>query len=85
MLSVSAPREELHRLVDDLPDEAVLAVLADLRVRTEAVLAYLRVETVRTADRPWPPSWFGAARARDPEFSNRVDEILGDELGRRPA
>jgi hypothetical protein len=71
---VSAPREELHHLVDELPDDVVPAVLADLRART-----------ARPAGRRWPPAWFGAGIANDPHVSERIDEILRDELGQRPA
>jgi len=72
--SMSAQREELHQLVDDLPDEQVPAALAELRARAS-----------RAKPRPWPPSWFGASEAREPDVSERVDEILHNELGRRPA
>ncbi len=71
---MSAPREELHRLVDALPDETVPAVLADLRARTAA-----------TANRPWPPRWFGGGEASRPDISERAEDILRDELGRRGA
>jgi len=70
---VSAPREELHRLIDALPEETVPVVLAELRGRTAA------------ANRPWPPRWFGAAEARQPNVSERADEILREELGQRRA
>jgi len=70
---VSAPREELHRLIDALPDETVPVVLAELRNRTGQ------------ARRQWPPRWFGAAEARRPDVSEQVDDILRDELGRRGA
>ncbi|WP_405139421.1 hypothetical protein OG589_23085 [Sphaerisporangium sp. NBC_01403] len=67
---MSAQREELHQLIDDLPDEQV-----------PATLALLRAQTGRTTSE-WPPSWFGAAEARQPDISERVDEILQEELGR---
>jgi hypothetical protein len=72
LMNMSAPREELHRLIDALPEETVPVVLAELRSRT-------------AASRPWPPRWFGAAEARRPDVSERVDDILRDELGRRGA
>jgi hypothetical protein len=71
---MSAARDELHHLVDNLSDDEVPTVLAELRMRT--------AQPIR---RPWPPPWFGAGKARDPHTSSRVDEILRDELGRRPA
>jgi len=67
---VSTPREELHRLIDSLPEETVPVVLAELRGRT-----------MTAARRPWPPRWFGAAQARRPDTSERVDEILRDGFG----
>jgi hypothetical protein len=67
-------REELHRLVEELPDEQVLAALADLRARGR-----------KAGPRPWPPAWFGAATGSSPDVSERVDEILREGLGRRPA
>lgn len=70
---MSAPREELHRLIDALPEETVPVVLAELRSRTAA------------ANRPWPPRWFGAAEASRPDISERAEDILRDELGRRGA
>jgi hypothetical protein len=66
-------REELRRLVEDLPAEQVPAVLADLRARGR-----------RSGERSWPPAWFGAATGSSPDVSERVDEILCQGLGRRP-
>jgi hypothetical protein len=50
---MSAQREELLRLVEELPEEEVLAVLDDVRRHLRAV-----------GERPWPPAWFGAGEAR---------------------
>jgi hypothetical protein len=71
---MSAQRDELHQIVEELPEEAVPVVLAELRARV-----------VPKEARRWPPSWFGAANAREPDISERVDEVLRDELGRRYA
>jgi hypothetical protein len=57
---VSGEREELRRLVDEIPDEQVPAVLADLRRRLESVPA--------PAEASWPPLWFGCIQA-GPDFS----------------
>jgi hypothetical protein len=70
---MSAPREELHRLIDALPKEAVPVVLAELRIRPAG------------GNRPWPPRWFAAAEARRPDTSERMDDILHDEVERRGA
>jgi len=67
---MSAPREELHRLIDALPEETVPVVLAEQRSRTAAT------------DRPWPPRWFGGGEASRPDVSERAEDILRDELGR---
>ena len=51
MVGVSAERDELRRLVEELPDAEVPAAVAELRLRVAP-----------PADRPWPPPWFGAAQ-----------------------
>jgi hypothetical protein len=61
-------------MVDALPVEQVSAALADLRARGRKPTA-----------RSWSPSWFGSATGSSPDVSERVDEILRDGLGRRPA
>ena len=60
--------------MEDLPAEQVPLVLAELRARATPPV-----------ERPWPPSWFGAATGSSPDVSERVDEILREGLGRRPA
>ena len=71
MDGVSAERDELRRLVEDLPDAEVPAAVAELRLRT-----------ARSADRTWPPPWFGAASATRTDTAARVDELLQDGFGR---
>ncbi|HEX6472079.1 MAG TPA: hypothetical protein VF069_23505 [Streptosporangiaceae bacterium] len=61
---MSAQREELQHLVDELSDDEVPTALALLRARA------------RRSGGTWPPRWFGAAQAREPDISERVDEIL---------
>jgi hypothetical protein len=46
---MSAEREELRRLVEELPDEQVPAVLAEVRRRS-----------LPEAVPEWPPSWFNS-------------------------
>lgn len=48
---MTAHRDELHELIDALPEDQVDALLADARRR-----AHPRSDV----ERPWPPSWFGA-------------------------
>jgi hypothetical protein len=50
-LAMSAQREELLRLVEELPDEEVSAVLDDVRRHLRAV-----------SKRPWPLAWFLSRR-----------------------
>jgi anti-sigma factor RsiW len=74
LAAMSAQREELQHLVDELSDEEVPTALALLRARARA----------RRPAGTWPPRWFGAAQAREPDISERVDEILRGELGEQP-
>ena len=68
---MSAERDELRRLVEDLPDAQVPAAVADLRLRVAP-----------PADRPWPPPWFGAAEGSRTDTSVRSEELLKDGFGR---
>jgi hypothetical protein len=68
-------REELHQLVDELPPAQVAAALAAVRA------AGRQAEPSSS----WPPAWFGAVPGSASDVSERVDEILRDGLGRRPA
>jgi hypothetical protein len=68
---MSAERDELRALVEQLPEENVPAALADVRRR-------LRL----AADRAWPPAFFGAGRAECSDVAARSEEILGEGFGR---
>jgi len=68
----------LHQLVERLPDEQVPAAAADLRARLAAVPS-------GSAGSSWPPAWFGIAEGSAEDVSERVEEILAEGLGRRPA
>jgi hypothetical protein len=57
---MSAQREELLRLVEELPEEEVPAVLDDVRRHLRAV-----------KNRSWPPAWFGAAKGRSTDVAAR--------------
>ncbi|MGH3612167.1 MAG: hypothetical protein ACRDRK_06050 [Pseudonocardia sp.] len=67
---MSAVRGELRELVEQLPDDEVPVVLAEVRR-----------DVVAVTTRPWPPAFFGAGQARrsDAEWA---EEILGEGLGR---
>jgi hypothetical protein len=71
MDGVSAERDELRRLVEELPDAEVLAAVAELQLRV-----------ARPADRPWPPPWFGAAEGSRTDTAVRTEELLQDGFGR---
>jgi hypothetical protein len=67
---LSVQRDELLRLVEELPEEEVPAVLDDVR-------RHLRV----VGDRPWPPAWFGAAEGRTDDVAARSEDHLEDGFG----
>jgi hypothetical protein len=77
---MSTPREELHAMIDELPEAAAAELVPDMR----AILRH-RMEVHRRSSaesRPWPPSWFGAAPGSSPDVARRSEEILRDEFGR---
>lgn len=69
---MSAQREELLRLVEELPEEEVPAVLDDVRRHLRAV-----------NNRTWPPAWFAAGTGRTPDVAARSEELLEDGFGRQ--
>lgn len=81
LLSVAAPtldvvspeREELLRLVENLADQDVSAVLADVR---------RHLEPAPEPSSTWPPPWFGSIRSGRTDTASRVDEILAEGFGR---
>jgi hypothetical protein len=68
---MSVQRDELLRLVGELPEEEVPAVLDDVRRHLRAV-----------KDRPWPPTWFGAGEAQTDDVAARSEDLLEDGFGR---
>jgi hypothetical protein len=67
---MSATREELHHLVDELDEDKVPGAVALLR------------ELAARRDKPRTrPSWTGTLRA-GPGFAERSEDILRSELGR---
>jgi hypothetical protein len=68
---MSVQREELLRLVEELPENEVPAVLDDVRRHLRAV-----------RDRSWPPAWFGAGEGRTTDVAARSEDLLGDGFGR---
>lgn len=72
---MSASREELHELIDGLPDDQVAAVLAEVKRRTAP-------RPPRTTE---PFAWIGMVKeAKNGRTDNaeRVDELLAQGFGR---
>jgi hypothetical protein len=69
-VSMSAQREELLRLVEELPETEVPAVLDDVRRHLRAVKS-----------KPWPPAWFGAGQGSTSDVAARAEDLL-DGFGR---
>ena len=67
---MSVQREELLRLVEELPEEEVPAALDDIRRHLRSV-----------RDRPWPPAWFGAGESSADDVAARSEDLLGDGFG----
>lgn len=66
---MSTAREELHQLVDELPEEQVPDTLFLLRAGRDH------------DERSWPPRWFGAAEGRRTDAAERAKEIIGRTEG----
>jgi hypothetical protein len=67
---VSGDREELERLVHEIPEDQVPMVLAEVR-------RHLRL----VKDRPWPPAFFGIAPGDGTPIGARTDELLAEGFG----
>jgi len=68
---MSVQREELLRLVEELPESEVPVVVDDVRRHLHAV-----------RERVWPPTWFGAGRGSTSDIAARSEELLEDGFGR---
>ena len=68
---MTAARDELRRLVEQLPEEQLAAALDE--VRRLAITA---------GPSGWPPPWFGAIKSGRSDTSERVDELLAEGFGR---
>ena len=68
---MSAQRDELHQLIEQLPDQRVPLALADVRRLLEPSL-----------DVAWPPPWFGAASGSRRDIGRRHDDLLAEGFGR---
>jgi hypothetical protein len=70
-IRVSAERDELHRLGEDLSEDEVSEALRAVRGRRNRMA------------RPWPPRWFGAEQSSRTDTAMRSEELLKDGFGRR--
>lgn len=68
---VSAERDELMRLVQDLPEDQVPRALAEVRRHLQAV-----------GDRTWPPAFFASAPGDGKRIADEADELLREGFGR---
>jgi hypothetical protein len=68
---MSGERDELKRMVEELPNDQVPDVLADVRKHLRPV-----------KDRPWPPAFFGAAEGDGSVIGARSEELLHEGFGR---
>jgi hypothetical protein len=67
---MSAERDELRRLVDELPENEVPVALAEMRRHLRPV-----------SRAPWPPAFFNSGTSGTPGVARRVDEILAEGFG----
>jgi hypothetical protein len=68
---MTVERDELHQVVEQLPDSELPGALAEVR-------RHLAVEGTRR----WPPAWFGAAEGKRTDAARRSDELLAEGFGR---
>lgn len=67
---MSVERDELARLVREIPDEEVPQVLAELR-------RYVR----SSGERSWPPAWFSVAPGDGTAVGARSEDLLAEGFG----
>jgi hypothetical protein len=72
---VTAIRDELHQLIDELPDDQLPGAADDLRRRTKP----------RPPHSPEPLAWIGMIKdgPTDASSPEAIDKALGDGFGRR--
>jgi hypothetical protein len=68
---VSAERNELYRLVEELPDERVPAVLAEARRQSRPQPAV-----------KWPPPWFASFSSGRTDLGANHEDLLAEGFGR---
>ena len=70
-VGVSAERDELRWLVEQVSDERLPAMLAEARRQSGSVPAG-----------EWPPSWFGSFASGRPDLGSNHDDLLAEGFGR---
>jgi hypothetical protein len=71
LTGMSAERDELIRLVEELPDDRVPAVLAEARRQRE----------LRPAAE-WPPDWFASFASGRHDLGSNHDDLMAEGFGR---
>lgn len=74
---MTVDRHELHDLVDELPDDQVALVLADVRRRLPR----------EKPSGQWPPRFFGAGVAKNghTDIATNMDKYLAEGFGQSPS
>jgi hypothetical protein len=67
--TVSAERDELMRLIRDLPEDQVPQTLAEVRRHLRPV-----------KDRPWPPAFFASAPGDGKRIADEAEELLRESF-----
>jgi anti-sigma factor RsiW len=68
---MSAERDELRRIIEELPDERVPAVLAEAQRQGR-----------RRPAAEWPPAWFGSFASGRRDLGSNHEDLLADGFGR---
>lgn len=68
---MSADRDELERLVHEIPEDQVPLALVEMRRHLRPV-----------NDRPWPPAFFASAPGDGTSIAETADDLLREGFGR---
>lgn len=68
---MSAERDELLRLVQELPEDQVPQALAEVRRHLRPI-----------RDRSWPPAFFASAPGDGTRIADQADDLLREGFGR---
>ncbi|WP_236796534.1 hypothetical protein [Amycolatopsis sp. GM8] len=67
----SPERDELLRLVQEIPDDQVPDALREMRRHLQPV-----------SERPWPPAFFASAPGDGGSIAEEIDDLLSEGFGR---